>query len=375
METVSAAVCNTYDPAEVLESVRNAVEMAGFTIPEGKTVLIKPNVMSQNRPEQHSITHYSVVDAICVLLKEKRCRIWIGESGAFYQKGLTAEGFRISGIAAVAEKYGAELLAFEEQPLTAIPTSLHGHKEIYIARALLEADLVIDACKLKSHASMRFSGAIKNMFGCVPGGMKQKIHIWADSELALADVFLDIHESVRPSLSIMDAVYGLDGGPSAIGTPVRIGRIFASTNAAALDTVTGRMIGYEPLEIPALVRAKARGMIGDFDEINVIGSIEPVRFKHLTRGEFGIKYDKNSIFVCNTYIDVKIDESRCSRCGRCAEICPAGAITGAQGAFQIERERCVNCYYCMHICPEQAILEDPSAMNRFIRAARCLIRI
>ncbi len=239
MDKVSVVECGSYELEEVYAAVKKALCQINFVIPENKMVLLKPNLMSQNSPEQHSVTHYALVDALCRMLKEKNCRIVIGDSSAFYQKGLTKEAFKTSKIKEVADKYGATLIAFEEAPLVLVPidigrtvktvpsrvlpakqnmkTSPSYLQELYLPQILFDVDLVINVCKLKTHGSMRLSGAIKNMFGCLPGGYKQRIHMWVDNKFELSDVILNIHESVKPALSVMDAVYSLDGGPSAIG--------------------------------------------------------------------------------------------------------------------------------------------------------------
>jgi Fe-S-cluster-containing hydrogenase component 2 len=51
-----------------------------------------------------------------------------------------------------------------------------------------------------------------------------------------------------------------------------------------------------------------------------------------------------------------VDEKRCSGCGKCVEVCPAGAIAIRQGTAIINQERCSQCEACFHACPEQAIL-------------------
>ena len=76
----------------------------GYKIIKNKKVLIKPNLMSQNRPDQHTITHYSLVGALCRILKEANCEIVIGESISFYQSGLTRKAFKKAGIEEIAKK-------------------------------------------------------------------------------------------------------------------------------------------------------------------------------------------------------------------------------------------------------------------------------
>ena len=375
MEKVSSVKCTSYDLEEVYIAVKEGLERIGFTIPKNKTVLIKPNILAQNKPNQHSITHYTVVDALCRLLTEKDCKILIGESVAFYQKDLTTKAFKTSKIADVAKKYGAKLIAFEEEPLVRISSDIVGLDEIYIPKILLEVDLTINACKLKTHSGLRLSGAIKNMYGCLPGGYKQKIHIWTNNDFELSNVFIDIHKIVKPMLSVMDAVVALDGGPSAIGKPVKTSSILVSENATALDVVACKKIGYEPTDIATLICAKERKMIKNFEDIEVIGEVIPVKFKRLIKGNIKTQKKKDGIYVTRTYVNPVIKECECNKCGECIEPCPVNAIELIDDNISINLDTCINCYYCLSVCPEGAIKVNSSLTNKLIRVIRFVTRI
>ena len=169
MEKVAVVECRSYDFEEVYEAITEALKRIEFTIPENITVLIKPNIMAQNRPDQHTVTHFAVVDALCRILKEKHCHIQIGDSIAFYEKGLTRKAFQTTKIQETAYKYDAELISFDEEPLVEVRSGLVGLDVLYIPKVLLEADLVINVGKLKTHGSLRLAGAVKNMFGSLPG--------------------------------------------------------------------------------------------------------------------------------------------------------------------------------------------------------------
>lgn len=363
-------------PEKVYTATKEALEKIKFKIPKNKTVLIKPNVMAANRPEQHSITHYCVVDAVCRLLKENNCRIQIGESIAFYEKGLTMKAFASSRIKDVAAKYGAELIAFDGEPLVKITKNLKGVRELYLPRRLLEADAVINVPKLKTHGGLRLSGALKNMFGCLPGGYKQKMHIRTKNDFELSDVFLDIHAAVKPALNIMDAIVALDGGPSAAGKPKIAGAVLASTSAAALDSIACRIIGYEPEEIATLVRAKARGFIRDFDAVEVIGTLPSITFKSVNKKPIPLSKKKEGMFVLDTFVNPRIIQSKCTRCGECRGYCAPQAISFEKGNYpEIDLGKCINCYYCIGECTEKAIGVRRSFMNRFISVSRAVLGI
>ena len=158
----------------------------------------------------------------------------------------------------------------------------------------------------------------------------------------------------RPALAVLDAVVGLDGGPAAIGRPVQVGRLLAATNAAALDVVACRIIGYEPSEVATLERAQASGMIGDFSDVEVLGTIEPHHFKRLVRGPIARSKDSDGFFVTATSVDLKVTAA-CTRCRACIGACPVGAITDSGRRVAIDRQLCLNCYHCLAVCPEDAI--------------------
>lgn len=51
-----------------------------------------------------------------------------------------------------------------------------------------------------------------------------------------------------------------------------------------------------------------------------------------------------------------VDETRCSGCGACIEVCPTGAISIRGDTAVINQEGCTQCEACFHACPQQAIL-------------------
>lgn len=300
MEKVAVANCESYDLKKLDQAVRNGLEAIGFDLPKHKKVLIKPNLMSQNQPHQHSITHFALVETLCRMLKERNCQVFIGDSIAFYQEGLTDKAFVTAGLTGVARKTGARLIPLEGQPLKKFAVDLSGLRELYIPEILFEMDLVINLAKLKSHGTMRLSGAIKNIFGCLPGGYKQLIHQWMKNEYQLAAVFIKLHQLLEPSLSILDAVVSLDGGPTALGKKVKTGRLLFSTNPAALDYVAAGMIGYQPDTLPILQAAQQQGLIDDYREVEVLGEQPHFAFKKLVKAPADRPFNSDSLFVKHT---------------------------------------------------------------------------
>jgi len=172
---VAAEPCMDYNEERVFGAVRKALEDIRFEIPPGKRVLLKPNIMAQNKPDQAASTHPAVVGALCRLFREKGCDVTIGDSSAFYQGGGTRLGLETTGMAEVARKYGAKLLPFEAALLRKVETG-RVVNPLYITEAVYTHDIVVNIPKLKIHRLARYSGAVKNTYGCVVGGTKQLYH-------------------------------------------------------------------------------------------------------------------------------------------------------------------------------------------------------
>lgn len=47
--------------------------------------------------------------------------------------------------------------------------------------------------------------------------------------------------------------------------------------------------------------------------------------------------------------------SGCTKCGACASVCPAEAISEGDKQYQIDADKCVDCGLCAGECPVEAI--------------------
>jgi ferredoxin len=50
-----------------------------------------------------------------------------------------------------------------------------------------------------------------------------------------------------------------------------------------------------------------------------------------------------------------VDSDRCTGCGACVEVCPAGAMALVEGKARVDEETCIGCGSCADECPEGAI--------------------
>jgi uncharacterized protein (DUF362 family)/Pyruvate/2-oxoacid:ferredoxin oxidoreductase delta subunit len=380
-QVVAVEPCNAYNPDRVYHSLVKLLQAIRFNAPRNKKILLKPNIIAQNTPEQATTTHPAVVDAVCRFFTEHACHISIGDSSAFYQGGGTNKGLETSGMAEVAKKYGARIIPFETTRLRKITTQEHLNP-LYVTEAVFEHDLVINLPKLKVHQLARYTGAIKNMYGCVVGGTKQLYHTLYQHRENYQEQWgkplVDVYEAATPHLSIMDAIIGLDkNGPAANGEPRFTGLILASTSGPALDVVACGIIGFDPYWVPAVREAIERGLVSP-DHIEVRGHVPSIPYVRLPDliPKKGLMQKLDDYFFEQFIVTPKIERKKCVRCDACVKQCAASAIAYDKEKLPvIDYAACIYCYCCEQYCAYDAIRLHGSTVNHLIRMVRFIIKL
>jgi len=380
-QLVAVEPCNTYNPDRVYNSLIKALLQIRFKAPRNKKILLKPNIIAQNTPDQATTTHPGVVDAVCRFFAEHNCSLSIGDSSAFYQGGGTLKGLETTGIAAVARKYGARIIPFETTRLRKI-TSQKYINPLYVTEAVFEHDLVVNLPKLKVHQLARYTGAIKNMYGCVVGGSKQLYHKLFqhrdDYQEMWGKPLVDVYEAVTPHLSVMDAIIGLDkNGPAANGEPRFTGLLLASTNGPALDVTACGIIGFDPHWVPAVREAIERGLVSP-DNIVIRGRVPSIPYEKLPAiiPKKGLMQKLDDYFFEQFIVAPKIERNKCTRCDACINNCAASAITYDKEKLPvIDYAACIYCYCCENYCTYDAIHLHGGSINHLIRAIRYIFKL
>jgi uncharacterized protein (DUF362 family)/Pyruvate/2-oxoacid:ferredoxin oxidoreductase delta subunit len=367
MTTVALTRCNSYDYELVYERLKANLDLLGgidaFVKPRDR-VLLKVNLLSPKKPEEACTTHPAVAAAMIRLVKEAGGVPSIGDSsgGMAAGKSPTAQALKLSGIERVARELGAEVVNFDT--LGTIEVDVPGgvtFKRLHLARPIVEADVVISLPKLKTHAMALYTGAIKNMYGSIPGVRKAQYHAQAPRLSDFAGGLVDIFAACKVKLNVMDGIVGMEGnGPSA-GKPREIGLLLASTDAVALDAVASHIIGIDdPLKVETTRQAYERG-VGEatLGKIEVLGeSLADARVK-------GFKLPVSSraanmpkwmgrFFLGQLTTHPQAGE-RCTGCGICAENCPVKAITVCDRRAVVAYDKCIGCLCCHELCPTHSM--------------------
>ncbi|SPF45827.1 4Fe-4S binding domain protein [Candidatus Desulfosporosinus infrequens] len=360
--------CPDYTADVELRLREGLAEWGGMTafVKPGQKVLLKVNLLMKKLPEEAVTTHPSVVEAMVHLVQEAGGIPIIGDSpGGPYSVSALQSIYIRSGLREVAERTGAILNEDVGQTTIQYPEGKLV-KSLTVTNCVLGADVIIPLSKLKTHSMMTFTGAVKIMFGVIPGLLKAEYHLKMFKISDFADLLVDIATWVGPALSIMDGVVGMEGdGPSA-GKPRDIGALILSTDPFALDVVAADLIGLKPEKVPTLMAARARGLTSRLNEIQLKGDSRSlwriqnfVIPKAISTNFFDVVPLPRNVkrFVLNRLRSRPIFEHEiCVGCSDCVNNCPPKALTMNENQRPVvDLEACIRCFCCQELCPHQAI--------------------
>lgn len=375
MTQVALRRCMSYDPREVRGAVEAALLSAaggsaacGTADLAGKRVLLKPNLAAARRPERGVTTHPEVVGAAIDFFRDRGCAVAVGDSPSGAVRGVKRV-WENTGMEAICRSRGATLVNFEASGWNEREIS---GKTYRIVRALGDFDLVVSIPKFKTHVLTMITGAVKNLYGCVPGFGKSALHLANPRPAPMSKVLVDVFSIAKPWLNLVDAVEAMEGNGPSSGEVRCVGLIAASSDAVALDAVLARIVGLDPLAVPTTREAARRGLgTARMEEIAIDG--DPLEtfaagdFKIPSNWYLGLIPDRLAHLLLRWFwVKPRVLEERCTRCGDCARICAASAIEiGERGAL-LNREKCVSCLCCIEACPAGALEPQHSRLARFV---------
>ena len=380
---VYAASCPDYGQAE--GAIRALVEQMGgmgrFVRP-GERIVLKANLLRAAPPESAICTHPAVVEAVAKLVKEAGGTPVICDSpgGALHKEAVLRSLYEKTGMAAAAAAAGAELSIDSSTRTVSLPEG-KVLRQAEIITPVAEADGVIDLCKMKTHVLMSMTGAVKNLFGVIPGLSKVGYHATHPDHDTFADVLLDLTGYVRPRLSLMDGILAMEGdGPGSSGTPRQAGLLLASANPLALDTAAGAIMNLPRQDNPVLLAAERRGLTPcRMEDVELIGgTVEELRmadykFPASTKSnlmDFLGPLARPAERLCKKALSQtpRIDGAKCVGCGICAKSCPGQAIamTAPGKKARISQKACIHCYCCHELCPQKAVELHQSWLGRLL---------
>ncbi len=373
---VSLAAAPDYAPETIGPAIEKLLAplggMQAFVRP-GQKVLLKPNLLSAKDPAKAVTTHPEIVRAVIRLAQQAGGSVSVGDSPGI---GTPRQVAQRCGILQVIEETGASFAPFADS-VKVRPQGSTFH-ELEVARDVLDADVVINLPKLKTHQMVGVTCAVKNLFGAVVGMRKPRLHLQAGTDKAFfALMLLELAEHIRPALSIVDAVVGMDGQGPGSGDPVQIGALLAGANPLAVDTAAMELVGLPPEASWTQKIAQKTGRPGSrLEELEIFGerpaALRPKHFRpaKATDVNFGIPpFLKNPLKRTTTALP-EPDGEKCVACGLCVKHCPPKAMAIRAGKLAIDLKRCIGCFCCQELCPHGAILTRQGLLLRLSRFLR-----
>lgn len=328
----------------------------------GARVLVKPNLLAASRPEQAITTHPLVVKAACEYTAEMGAEVVVGDSppmGSF-EKIVRATGLKdaLQGLPVTLRELGSPRKTKTGEKF----------RDVGLSGDALDADLIINLPKLKTHSQMTLTLAVKNLFGCVVGTSKGEWHFRVGENRALfAELLVSVYKALPPSMSLMDGILAMEGdGPGTGGRPRHLGVVLGSRSAPALDEVACRMVGLEPSELLTNSVARSMGLTGEFAVEGALPDVRGFEIPHAEHVVFGPNFLKGFLRRHLTTRPECVDET-CILCEECASMCPADALDVENRRLSFDYDRCIRCYCCLEVCPHGALRRRDPLLRRLVK--------
>lgn len=382
MADVAIVRCETYEPDQVLEAVKRGLDYLGGLssfVRADEEILLKPNLLVPEFPEKCVTTHPGVFRAVAALLIDEGVRVSYGDSPAV---GGTLRAAKKAGIHAVAEELGVSLADFKNSRKVSAEQAVQ-NKQFTIANGALDCDGIISLPKLKTHALERFTGCVKNQFGCIPGILKGEFHVKLPDAHQFGKMLVDLNNFLKPRLYIMDGIQAMEGNGPRGGKPKQMDVILISSDPIALDATVCRLVDINP-EIVPTIKYGSEADSGTYQkgEIRLLGD----DFENLRCRDFDVdrkpissyKKERGTLtrFMNNRLVSKPvIIDPKCTSCGTCITMCPATPKAldwfgkKDESIPRYNYDHCIRCFCCQEVCPEGAVELRKPLLKRIMRAA------
>ncbi|MCU0532674.1 MAG: DUF362 domain-containing protein [Hydrococcus sp. Prado102] len=265
MPTVSLIRADSYELNALRSRVEILLEPIGGIqafVKKGDRVLLKPNLLTGSRPTKECVTRPELVYCIAQLVKEAGGNPFLGDSPAF---GSARGVAKANGYLPLIEELNLPVVEFHGKPYQTENDNFH---RLRLCKEAMDADVVINLPKVKSHVQLTLTLGVKNLFGCVPGKMKAWWHMEAGKDASrFGEMLVETAKAIAPDLTILDAIIGHEGNGPSGGEPRHLGILGASADVFALDRAMVDILGVDPAIVPTIA-AQIRLGLGSVDTID-----------------------------------------------------------------------------------------------------------
>jgi uncharacterized protein (DUF362 family) len=275
--SVSLIRATSYDRAQLRHSIETLLEplggMAAFVKP-GDRVLLKPNLLTGARPTKECVTRPEVVYCVAQMVQAAGGKPFLGDSPAF---GSALGVATANGYLPIIEELKLPVVEMKGKRYE---TASEDFNHLLLSKEAMEADVVINLPKVKSHVQLTVTIGTKNLFGCVPGKMKAWWHMEAGKDRErFGRMLVETARAINPNLTILDGIIGHEGNGPSGGEPRELGVLGASADVFALDRALVDILQIDPSSVPTIVASQ---------HLRLCPDIADIEFPHLRPEELAI---------------------------------------------------------------------------------------
>ncbi len=322
-------------------------------------ILLKPNILAGDVPEKATTTHPVFLAAVVEFFLENEMNITIGESPAMSQLEKAA---KTCGIWQIASEYGVDFIELDK-PKVFTNKKNPFIKSFEFSERINYFNKIISLPKIKSHGFTNYTGAMKNLFGLVPGRIKAQWHVRLPKPENFSKMICDLNDTIPQTISIMDGILCQEGNGPRGGNPIELNSLIIGENPFITDLVAINLIGLN-IKNAYIVKeyVEKHKLSSDIKDYNIMGDdILKKQFKFpqkkgsLTRM---LSISENRIIKYLFSPRPVINAKKCKKCGICYESCPLENKAISFEKYYIPKynySKCIRCFCCQELCPYDAI--------------------
>jgi len=245
----------------------------------GKQIIVKPNFVGTRNPL--CATHADAVRGLLDFLKPiYKGKIIIGESSAFE---VTSNGYQNYGYLPLEKEYNVTLVDLNEhstKPVWITDRNIRPAKIQVISEFLDPKNYFISITRLKTHDTVVATMGLKNILMASPvsqyNGRRYKHEVHAGGPRWLNYNLFMLAQLMRPQLTVIDALEGMQGNGPVRGFAIDHGVALAGTDVVAVDSIGAQLMNI-PLDNIGYLTYCAEAGLGNADKskIEIIGGKDP----------------------------------------------------------------------------------------------------
>ena len=274
--TVSLIRATSYEQALLRSSLLTLLEPLGGMkafVKKGDRVLLKPNLLTGSRPGKECVTRPEIVCCVAQLVQEAGGQPFLGDGPAF---GSAMGVAKASGYLPLIQELNLPIVEFHGKRYQTVSEEFN---HLLLSKEAIDADVVINLPKVKSHVQLTMTLGVKNLFGCVPGKMKAWWHMEAGKNSdKFVTMLVETARAINPNLTIIDGIIGHEGNGPSGGEPRQLGILGASSNVFALDRAFIEILNVEPQIVPTVAASQRMGLCPELADIH-FPQLQPTELK------------------------------------------------------------------------------------------------